>query len=48
MKISSIAPVLALMAAQSVNAHTLFAELYVDGQAQVSRRLIVQPRDVQC
>lgn len=36
MKISSAAPVLALMAAQSVGAHTLFSELYVDGQAQVS------------
>lgn len=39
MKISSVAPVLALMAAQSVSAHTLFSELYVDGKAQVIQNL---------
>jgi hypothetical protein len=36
MKFSSVVPVLALMAAQRVNAHTVFSELYVDGMAQVS------------
>ncbi|TIA45828.1 glycoside hydrolase family 61 protein [Aureobasidium pullulans] len=45
MKISSIATVLALMAAQSVNAHTLFAELYVDGQAQGDGTCIRMPSD---
>ncbi|KAI4720138.1 glycoside hydrolase family 61 protein [Aureobasidium sp. EXF-10727] len=45
MKISSLVPVLALMAAQSVNAHTLFAELYVDGKAQGDGTCIRMPSD---
>ncbi|KAI5239032.1 glycoside hydrolase family 61 protein [Aureobasidium subglaciale] len=45
MKFSSVAPVLALMAAQSVNAHTLFAELYVNGKAQGDGTCIRMPSD---
>ncbi|KEQ65581.1 glycoside hydrolase family 61 protein [Aureobasidium melanogenum CBS 110374] len=45
MKISSVVPVLALMAAQSVNAHTLFSELYVDGAAQGDGTCIRMPSD---
>ncbi|KAH0270150.1 glycoside hydrolase family 61 protein, partial [Aureobasidium melanogenum] len=45
MKISSVVSVLALMAAQSVNAHTLFSELYVDGAAQGDGTCIRMPSD---